>query len=409
MAYNSKYTGAEVDALLDKVAENDVIRIDSALSTTSENAVQNQVVTKAINSKIDEAGVQQLIALEHIYFLYDIENNKVWFKGINVADWTQIMEYALTVTLTKPLTPHMTITQADNSFSVAINDFWLGNGANGAYLTWVYDNKKYTLTFNGVAQNITVEQSEKQGVLSQKQVWTQAADLGYDYTIANVKRGIIPQANIDLLKSNGVTFNEQSGYFECGAVKDLPYEEAMNVLAKTNAFAQGATAVSAVGLGCVTEENGKYRTNLPLLPYRWYMYSSGTFGYLCWNNQYLEILNLENRAGMVEISGNMHSAFSACKRLKKIENTIKVRNVTEFSESFKWCYSLESVRLDGIKKNISFSDSARLDNASILYMIQNAGATGITITLHPTAYARAEADAAIQAAKASKGVSLASA
>ena len=183
----------------------------------------------------------------------------------------------------------------------------------------------------------------------------------------------------------------------------------MNVVAKTNAFAQGATAVSAVGLGCVTEENGKYRTNVPLLPYRWYMYSSGTFGYLCWNNQYLEILNLENRAGMVEISGNMHSAFSACKRLKKIENTIKVRNVTEFSESFKWCYSLESVRLDGIKKNISFSDSARLDNASILYMIQKVGATGITITLHPTAYERAEANDEIQAAKASMGVSLAKA
>ena len=49
MAYNSKYTGAEVDALLDKVAANDVISIDSALSTTSENPVQNKVVTKAIN------------------------------------------------------------------------------------------------------------------------------------------------------------------------------------------------------------------------------------------------------------------------------------------------------------------------------------------------------------------------
>ena len=63
MAYNSKYTGAEVDALLDKVAENDVISIDSALSTTSENPVMNKVIA-------EELEYQNI-------FIEDLQNTKI--------------------------------------------------------------------------------------------------------------------------------------------------------------------------------------------------------------------------------------------------------------------------------------------------------------------------------------------
>lgn len=234
----------------------------------------------------------------------------------------------------------------------------------------------------------------KEGVVSQRQVWTRAADKGYDYTIADIVRGGIPQANIDLLRANGIIFNEDSGYFECGPLRDLSYNDAINILAKTNAFAQGASAVSGVGLGCVIDENEseKFRTNVPLLPYRWYMYSGGSFGYLCWNNRYIEILNLKNRNGYVEIANDMNSAFGSCYRLKKIENIIEVNRVASFAEAFKNCYSLESVNLRHIKKNISFSDSARLDYASIKFMIENSQATtAIAFTLHATALANAEA------------------
>ena len=306
MAYNSKYTGAEVDALLDKVAANDVISIDSALSTTSENPVQNKVVTAALNS--------------------------------------------------------------------------------------------------------VTQQLEKQGVLSQRQVWTRAADLGYDYTIDSnsIVRGEIPQANIDLLRANGIIFNEDSGYFECGGLIDLSYNDAMNILAKTNAFAQGNVPIGGTGLGYVSDNDyeEKYRTNVPVLPYRFYIFSQSNFAYLCWYNTFIEIFNVENRAQVNPSQFN--NAFADCYRLKKILGVIYLGNASgEYTSAFKNCYSLESLLLKSIKKNISFPDSARLDNASILYMIENAAATGITITLHPTAYARAEANAEIQAAKDNKGVSLA--
>lgn len=56
MAYESKYTGAEVDALLDKVNEGEAITVDSSLSTESENPVQNKVVTEELNKKANTDG-----------------------------------------------------------------------------------------------------------------------------------------------------------------------------------------------------------------------------------------------------------------------------------------------------------------------------------------------------------------
>ena len=60
MAYHSKYTGAEVDALLDKVESGEVggkVTVDSALSTESENPVMNKVITVEVNNKADKGKV----------------------------------------------------------------------------------------------------------------------------------------------------------------------------------------------------------------------------------------------------------------------------------------------------------------------------------------------------------------
>jgi hypothetical protein len=57
MAYRSERTGEEVDALLDKVEKS---TIDTELSTTSDNAIANSAVTKAINEKADSSEVEEL-------------------------------------------------------------------------------------------------------------------------------------------------------------------------------------------------------------------------------------------------------------------------------------------------------------------------------------------------------------
>jgi hypothetical protein len=72
---------------------------------------------------------------------------------------------------------------------------------------------------------------------------------------------------------------------------------------------------------------------------------------------------------------------------------------------------LQNIKLFQLVKSIDFKDSSLLTNASILYMVANSAASSaITITLHADAYARAMADAEIQAAlTAHPNVSLASA
>lgn len=50
MAFKSKYTGPQVEGLLDQMASG-CITVDSVLSTTSTNAVQNKVVTAELNKK----------------------------------------------------------------------------------------------------------------------------------------------------------------------------------------------------------------------------------------------------------------------------------------------------------------------------------------------------------------------
>lgn len=57
MAYHSKYSGVEVDALLDKIKNDDVGSIDSSLSTTSENPVKNKVITEELNKKANKTDI----------------------------------------------------------------------------------------------------------------------------------------------------------------------------------------------------------------------------------------------------------------------------------------------------------------------------------------------------------------
>ena len=78
--------------------------------------------------------------------------------------------------------------------------------------------------------------------------------------------------------------------------------------------------------------------------------------------------------------------------------------------AFTGSNSLKFVFLYKLGINISFKDCSKLSKHCVRYMIENALDATITITLHPTAYDRAIADAGVQAALANKtNVSLAKA
>lgn len=244
--------------------------------------------------------------------------------------------------------------------------------------------------------------SAKYGVISQTQTWTQAADGGYDYTMSNPVRGLIPQANIDLFESAGAVFNEQTGYFELNGLTDISYEEACE-------------AYSASPRNPWTGQQGMFtirgvRTNFP---------PSNNIGgittfsglRLAYDSKDTESLVLmpKNYPGSVQLN-TLQLAFFGLEKLKRIVTRIEVGSSTNFAQSFQYCYSLEELQMSGLKASVDFSFSARLTAASVAYIINNAGTATITITLHATAYARATADPAVQAALAAHtNVTLASA
>lgn len=128
---------------------------DNKLSTTSSNAIQNKVVTNAINqieaavaTKVDEDKVKALIFQEHAYFKYVEAENKVYFKGYVTPDWTILIPYMINVVIGKPLTFHFVIVGENGENALGTNKFEVINSKDKVLcLTWIYNDLKYTLTF----------------------------------------------------------------------------------------------------------------------------------------------------------------------------------------------------------------------------------------------------------------------
>lgn len=85
---------------------------------------------------------------------------------------------------------------------------------------------------------------------------------------------------------------------------------------------------------------------------------------------------------------NCFRAFYNCNKLRTIIGRIALVRPS-VGEMFQSCLALEDVQILGLTCSISFSGSPRLSLASIEYIVRGASnTTAITITLHPTAYAR---------------------
>lgn len=252
----------------------------------------------------------------------------------------------------------------------------------------------------------------KIGVISQKQNWTPDYS---SYTVSNVVRGIIPQSFIDMALSIGATFNDTDetinhttswgevvpnppGYFYFIGVGDLSYKEMLDTY---NCNAEGNQGDGAY---MNTAEFITEKVVRAVSPIRLIM-NSTRIDRFALNGKYIENIILHHNYENVAFL-SAYSSFSNCRRLRTIiSSNIQKRIVSKATipsatgNMFQKCYSLKTVYLAQLNYSIQFSDSSRLSNESILYMIQNeAAASAITFTLHPDAYARAMADADILAA-----------
>lgn len=121
----------------------------------------------------------------------------------------------------------------------------------------------------------------------------------------------------------------------------------------------------------------------------------------------IEIVFYKNNTGVVKIQGNCDYIFAFSRKLKYIYGKLKFMGSIS-DTAFIYCSDLRIIFVNELQSNISFKQSPKLSKHCVRYMIENASDTTVSITLHPTAYERAVADAGVQSALANKtNVSLA--
>lgn len=205
----------------------------------------------------------------------------------------------------------------------------------------------------------------------------------------------------DLYISAGAVYNEATGYYELNGLTDITEEE-MRVIYEHAGTPQVEAAFAY----------SKARTNLPMPG----MYNGSVCGNMFYNCSNLEVACLGNKKQASPTSydvpfvyTNGNNCFYLCKKLKKIYGKICQKNA--WALTFGECLALEEVRIAELYSSIQLSWSPNLSKESVQYMITNAkpldetAVGSITITLHPTAYARLKDDADIVAAlEANNGV-----
>lgn len=204
----------------------------------------------------------------------------------------------------------------------------------------------------------------------------------------------------DLYISAGAKYNEATGFYELNGLTDITEEQ----MRKIYRYA-GTPQVQA------SHAYSRIRTNFPSPGF----YNGSIYDGMFYASK-IEVINLGYKQiqppiflePFVTLEGQ--KAFYLCENLRIIYGRIeKFRTIKDWDLTFGKCAKLEEVRIYKLGTSIKFSWSPNLSKESVLYMITNANppsgaaAGSITITLHPTAYARLKDDADIVAALEAKG------
>lgn len=207
----------------------------------------------------------------------------------------------------------------------------------------------------------------------------------------------------DLYISAGAVYNERTGFYELNGLADITEEEMRKIymLYITNS-PKSEHIVSWLSYP------DDFRTNIA--PRVYYVSNiQNSIG----GNSVLEELVLS--ASALYIQNSVATAHGSFPKLRRVvgywiyANNDPSKYNFAYGQPFQNCPLLEEIRMNGINKSHTFAVSPNLSKKSVQHMITNAkpqsgAAVGsITITLHPTAYARLKDDADIVAALEAKG------
>ena len=260
---------------------------------------------------------------------------------------------------------------------------------------------------NGNNKGIVVSLSEPDATTLGRSIVVYYGDGTYTIVVKNdFTKVLVPwrkdSSLRDLYISAGAKYNEATGFYELNGLTDITEEEMRKIylLYITN-------SPKAEHIVSWLSYPNAFRTNIP--PRVYYVSNiQNSIG----SNDSLEVLVISSSALYIQnLVATAHGSFPKLRRV--IGYWVYANNAPSkynfaYGQPFSNCPLLEEIRMKGINKSHTFAVSPNLSKESVQYMIENANppsgaaAGSITITLHPTAYARLKDDADIVAALEAK-------
>ena len=407
---NQVYTKAEADALLAGKAsatsqmqmnyEEEPVEVDTNLAITLMSAgINNHIhdTNEALATKADKTEVYTKAESDERFANKGTTDNRMQAIEESVhrldGDLNNKQDKLVSGTNIKTINGESILGSGDITIEGGTKEIHVGTDepTDGEVL-WIDPNERIIEQTTGQATDKVMSQKAVTDALAQKQPnLTAGENITIENNVISSNGALRP-----LFIAMGATYNATTGYYEMNGLNDLTEEDMCNVYAQigatpqynthwafwTDSKASGATNIKA-------RTTPTYHNDNPAI------YIMPMFAW----NQAIESIKFGGTYHGSGTSGSMSSKFYQSIKLKYIYDTIDMTRVLSTITAFYNCTKLEVVYLKNIKVDVSFADSPNLSKESILYMINNEAATSaITITLHPTAYAMAQADSEIQTA-----------
>lgn len=198
-------------------------------------------------------------------------------------------------------------------------------------------------------------------------------------TVLNTQQG-----NRALYVAAGAKYNEQTGFYELNGLTDITEEQMRTIYIQTHHVTRQTSFAASLA------NTNSIRTNYPLEVFGGYRHIDVHAMFAgCVS---LEVAALGINVNRIVYPSSVHYLFQNCKKLKEVICIIRM-DYANFSEKYEkmfyQCFALVSVRLRGVKYDISFSDSPLISLESLQFMITNAANTSpIIVTVHADVYAK---------------------
>lgn len=198
-------------------------------------------------------------------------------------------------------------------------------------------------------------------------------------TVLNTQQG-----NRALYVAAGAVYNEKTGFYELNGLTDITEEQMRTIYIQTHRVTRQTSFAASLA------NTNSIRTNYPLEVVGGYRHIDVHAMFAgCVS---LEVAALGINVNRIVYPSSVHYLFQNCKKLKEVICIIRM-DYADFSgkyeKMFYQCFALVSVRLRGVKYDISFSDSPLISLESLQFMITNAANTSpITVTVHADVYAK---------------------